>query len=49
MKYILSIVLMIADGKLLMKSKTTQYGYVRPILTTRVFPFNKFLSCKIFR
>ena len=50
MKYILSFVLLIGDGHFIPKAKISgQYGYARPITTTRSFPFNRFFHVKCFR
>lgn len=50
MKYILSFVMLLADGHFIPKQKVNgQYGYVRPISTTRSFSYNRFFTLKCFR
>jgi hypothetical protein len=50
MKYILSMVLMLADGIFLPKSKVQdKFGYAKAITTTRAFTLNRFFAVKCFR
>lgn len=49
MKYILSIVMMLANGEFYQKANINgQYGYARAV-ETKAFPFNRFFTVKAFR